>query len=212
MGELRLFAIGIDEARDMFAAPPELAERLRVAAAPLFPPPAHRRRRRDLLGPLVRTSLLPPGDVPLPGDAEHLLAGRFVTPDRITAAWILVEHWLTELSWGTYTTSLTRGELDAWDFDLARAGMSSTYAIGRLFNEELGFPVRPLPDQQTGYIRHSQVLNADAALTLCLEQLSGDPAVRTQNLLGWLDSYPGWAEAADTAHRPRPDLIGLLSW
>lgn len=212
MGELRLFAIGIDEARDMFSASPELAERLRASVAPLFPPPPHKRRRRDLLGPLIRTSLLPASDVPLPGDAENLLAGHFVTPDRIPAAWMLVERWLHELSWGDYTTTLTPGDLETWDFDLARAGMSATYSVAALLTEDLGFPLRPLPGRHTGYTRHGHVVAATVAWTECLEQLPGPSRTRMQELVAWLDGFAGWTSQAEATQRPVPDLVGLLTW
>jgi hypothetical protein len=89
--------------------------------------------------------------------------------------------------------------------------MSSQYSVGKLFNEELGYPIRPLPGQRTGYIRHSQALNAAAALELSREQLEGDSASRTDELLGWLQHYPQWADEAAAAGRPAPDLVGLMT-
>jgi hypothetical protein len=211
MGEIRLFAIGIDEARDIFAAPAGVADRLRSAAEPLFPPPPPKRGLLDKLGPLMRKPLLPPPDVPLPVDAENVLAGRYPHPERVPATWALLEHWLGELAWGTFAMTIDQAELDRWDFDLARAGMSSQYSVGKLFNEELGYPIRPLPGQRTGYIRHSQALNAAAALELSREQLEGDSASRTDELLGWLQHYPQWADEAAAAGRPAPDLVGLMT-
>ncbi len=211
MGELRLFAIGIDEARDMFAASPEVADQLRASSQHLFAPPPRKRGMLDRLGPFSRKSLLPDPNIPMPADAEDLLAGRFVRPDRVPAAWVLVEHWLGEISWGVYTTSVTDASLDAWDFALARAGLSSTYGIGRLFNEELGFPVRPLPGQETGYVSNGHALAAIDALTQAVDDVEGDPALWTKALLDWLSGYPQWAESAAAAGRPHPDLVGLLT-
>lgn len=211
MGELRLFAIGIDDARDVFAAPPELAERLRVSAAPLVPEPP-RRRRRDALGPLMRKPTLPPSDVPLAADVENLLAGRFITPDRVQAAWMLVEHWLRDLSWGELRMSLTQFELDTWDFDLARAGMSSSFGIGRFFNEELGFPLRPLPGGQTGYVWHTQVVSAALAAEAVIGQLPEESAGRTRIFVDWCNKFTPWAEEAAAVGRPAPDLVALMNW
>lgn len=211
MGELRLFAIGIDEARDMFAATAGLAERLQATAQPLYPPPPRKRRMLDKLGPLTRTSLLPDPTVPMPGDADDLLSGRFVRPDRTPAAWVLIEHWLGDLSWGVYDIAVTVTSLDAWDFALARAGLSSTYGIAQLFNEELGFPVRPLPDMHTGYVRHAHVLATAQALAECRDRIEGEPVAWTDGLLGWLGNYPGWTRDAEASGRPQPDLIALVT-
>lgn len=211
MGELRLFAVGIDEARDVFGAPPALAELLRASTAHLYPPPPRKRRLRDKLGPLTRAPLLPDPSIPMPGDADELLAGRFVRPDRVPAAWVLIEHWLTKLSWGVYAESLQAPALDEWDFALAKVGVSSAYGIGHLFNEELGFPVRPMTQQRTGYARHAHVAAAATALTAGVDQLEGDPAAWTRTLVGWLDRYPTWTAAADSAGRPRPDLLAVFT-
>lgn len=214
MGEMRLFAVGIYEVRDIFAAPPELAERLRSAAVPLFAnTPKPKTGLLDKLGPLFRKPLLPPPGTPEPQqtDSEAILEGRFIPPDRVPAAWKLLEHWLSELSWGRFDLDITSGELDQWDFDLARAGMSSQYGIGKLFNEEVELPLRPLQGLATGYIKHHQVISAIAALELSAEQLSGQSAEWTEKLLSWLRGFPHWAEAATGIGRPAPDLVALLS-
>lgn len=212
MGELRLFSIGVDEARDMFSAPPELADHLRAVSVPLYPPAPKKRGLIDRLGPITKRHFVPNPLDPVESDAENLLAGRFVSPERSSASWTLVEHWLAELAWSTYAVTLTQAELETWDFDLARAGVSSVYGIGAMFNEELGFPLRPLVTQRTGYVRHAHMANAVAALTSALEQLSGPSAERTQHFLGWLDDYGTWSASASAAGRPQPDLVAILTW
>ncbi len=88
MGTLKLWAVGIDEVREIFSANPEVAERLRAAAAARF--------RTDLprqpgllgkLGPLLRPSTDPAAPRPgVPGseDVEDLLAGHHIPPQRRT--------------------------------------------------------------------------------------------------------------------------------
>lgn len=214
MGEMRLYAIGIDEVREIFAARPEVAERLRTAAAPLFQAaPKKKFGLLEKLGPMFKKPLLPPPASidPDPSDADTILAGRFVPPERIPAAWQLVRHWLDDLGWGTFELNLTDVELDEWDFDLARAGMSSQYGIGRLLNEELGLPLRPVSGLATGYVKNAHALNMISALELSQEQLSGRSAEWTEQLLTWLRGFPHWTEVAPTVGRPVPDLVGLLS-
>ncbi len=214
MGELRLFAVSIDEVREIFAAPPEVAERLRAAAAPLFAsPPKPRFGLLEKLGPLFNKPLLPPPASidPQPTDADTILTGKFVPPDRIPAAWQLLRAWFAELSWGQFELNITDAEIDEWDFDLARAGMSSQYGIGKMLNEELGLPLRPVPGLATGYVKHHHALNATAALELSQEQLTGNSAVWTNKLLEWLHGYPQWAQVAPTVGRPVPDLVALFS-
>src|SRR5690606_40003393 len=80
MGELRLYAIGIDEVRGMFGARPDEAQRLReIAARALEPEPvAPSGGLLSRLGPIFRR---PPGapvispTQPQPADLEALLAG-----------------------------------------------------------------------------------------------------------------------------------------
>ena len=72
MGELRLYAIGVDEVRDVFGAPPELAAEFRRVVAEQFPPVTTPKAPGMLgkLGPLFRR---PPGAVLVRPDG-HILA------------------------------------------------------------------------------------------------------------------------------------------
>src|SRR6185436_16405044 len=56
MGELRLYAIGIEEVRGMFGAPPQVADHLREVAQRAFAPPSLEARGGLLskLGPIFK--------------------------------------------------------------------------------------------------------------------------------------------------------------
>jgi hypothetical protein len=95
---LRLWAINAADAAALFAAPPELADRLRAVTRARFPLPAPTRPK---FGPLTRqgphTVRLPAGR-PTLQEADALLSGQAVPADRVTAAWTLVEAWLDEVA------------------------------------------------------------------------------------------------------------------
>lgn len=213
MGELRFFAVGIDEVRDVFAASEELRERLRQSATRrLKPPEPPRIGLLGKLGPMFRKPLNAPAvnpAEPTAADIENVLSGRFVAPERSDAAWALLRDWLAELAWGTTADTMTPDEMSALDFDLARAGMSSQYGFAKLLNAELGIPLRPARGLSTGYIKHHQVANLTHALEHADEQLESANAERVRRLTRWLHGFPHWAEVAPGAGRPEPDLVVL---
>src|SRR4029453_5979548 len=102
MGELRLYAIGIEEVRGMFGAPPQVADHLRVVAQRAFAPPSMEGPHDPLgrggllskLGPIFKrvpaTPVISPTQ-PEPHDLEVLLAGAYVPPNRTGATWRLPE-------------------------------------------------------------------------------------------------------------------------
>ena len=80
MGELRLYAIGVDEVRDVFCASPELAAEFRRIVADEFPPQTTPKAPGMLgkLGPLFRKpagAVLVRPDTPVESDVADLLAG-----------------------------------------------------------------------------------------------------------------------------------------
>lgn len=173
---VRLFAIRIDEVRDIFGAEPALASRLRKNAAASFPPPKKQSRGLlDLLGPLTRhpASQRIAADLPLNSDVDALLAGGYLPPERLHAGWKLLLAWLTELS--VAQSQLELADLDAVEFDLARCGLASEFSLRKLAERELGIPLRPLPEQLVGYTKELHVAETHSALTAVNSQELAEP-------------------------------------
>lgn len=157
-------AVAIDDVRDVFRAPPELGARLRSAAADSFSTPAP--TTRGWLGPLTRrhrhTEVDP--SVPSQQDMQALLTGAYVAPDRLRPSWRLLAAWLVELSAATATVELSHDGWEAAEWELARAGLNSDYALRSLWDRPIGMPLPPLPGQVAGYAKHVHAVEALEAL------------------------------------------------
>ena len=214
MSRLQLFAIGIDELRDMFGAGPELAARLRTVATACYPASPGPKPRTGLLGrvgPLLRHPIdgpqVPEG--PSPVDAENLLSGRYVAPQRLPQAWQIIAAWLSALGWGHLDVPWSSTELSQLDFELARCGLPVDYSVHRLFQEDLQLPVGHLPGGRAGYSRHRHVLATREALTTIIDDVEPPWDELAGTLLAWLNHFPDWARSAEEADRPLPDVVGL---
>lgn len=174
MRRLRLFAVGIDTVRDIFGADEKLAERLRAVLTREFAPTNPKAPGLlGKLGPLFKRA--PETEVnaalPLPADADALLSGGYIKPDRLAQCWEVMLIWLAELSAGHVDVSFE--DADALEFDLARSGLSSEFSLRRLAERELGIPLRPLPRQVVGYSRNLHAQETHTALKRVLRE-SGD--------------------------------------
>jgi hypothetical protein len=145
-GTLRLWALGPDQARAPFGAAPELAGRLRQVTTTQFPA---RLPKPAKFGPL-RRRVVPPLATGQPGlpDAEALLAGRFVAPDRLEPAWRLLAAWWHTLAERDLEVSWDDGDLDRVDFELGRAGVPAAQGVRGLMRRRLDLPLR-LPAGRT---------------------------------------------------------------
>ena len=161
MGELRLYAIAVDEVRDVFSASPALADDFRRVVADAFPPQTTEKAPGMLgkLGPLFRRpagAIVLTPDTPVEEDVADLLAGRYVRPERLPAAWRLMEAYLATKAWGRHLIDLDVSRFNDLEFDLARAGMDPRLGLGKLVNtmpNNLGFT-----DEQTQAFRASMPL------------------------------------------------------
>ncbi len=160
METLSLFAISINDVRDVFGAEPELAARLRQVAAEKFPGRPHQRRR---LGPLLRRD--PDSEVdpnrPLQSDVDALLQGGFIPAERSWQCWELLRVWLVDLSTALRTLEL---DLATTEYELAAAGLPSQYSVAHLWQRDLGVPLRPAAGQIVGYAKHPHALETLQAL------------------------------------------------
>lgn len=208
-----MWMIGIDEVRDLFSAPDDLAARLRDIARTRFPPLPSAVRPRGLLGrlgPLVRHPADAPRyplDVPLPAEVDAVLAGRHLAPERIPVAWTLVAAWLDTLSWSTLVLHLDAVMIDRIDFDLARAGVSSQYDIRHLWHRDARLGLRAAPTMEVGYLRHDTVVAIADAWCSCLPGLDGESRDLVASLSGFLSAVTQWTAAAAETGRPEPDLF-----
>ena len=187
---MRLFGIAIDDVRDIFGAPPDVAEALTALYAKHYPAPPAKRRwglfKRD-------PSLEVDPSRPLPRDVETLLTGGFVEQDRLEQCWELLLLWLEERS-ATHTIVEYR-RLDSIEFDLARRGLSSALSISRLRERSLGIPLQPLPGMRTGYNRHAHAKTMRATLReIDLSTVDDSTRAIVPGLLAFLEDLPEGAD------------------
>lgn len=214
MGSLRLYAIAIDEVRDIFCAPDETAAALRAIAADRFssPRPASP-GLLSKLGPVFRRPQDAPvvqPDAPSGSDVDTVLAGRYVPPHRLTACWTLLEAWVDAMAWGSIGHELTQAGLNEFDFDLARAAVPARYGLQDLLKADLAIAMRPAPGLAAGYVLGEHALAMAAAWRSAIEQLAPEHRPMAESVLAWLDGFPAWTAAAPSQHRPEPDLVAIL--
>jgi hypothetical protein len=217
MGELRLYAIGIDEVRDMFGASTESAERLRSQADQAFarPQPTERTGLLSKLGPIFRrvpgTPVLEPGD-PLPEDLDRILSGAYVPAERALPTWRILEVLIKENSWGTTRLPLGRSDLDSLDFALARGGVHAAAGLWHLLHQPTQLPLIPPAGLQVGYHSGEQATWMAHSYRESLPEI--EPPEHQEvvyRLANWLDGFLHWADIAPTLGRPAPDLLGFGS-
>lgn len=213
MGELRLYAIGVDELRDLFGATPAVAARFREVAADAFPrPPQRSPGMLGKLGPLFKrppdAPVVPP-DRPTEADVAALLGGRFVSPDRLPAAWAALQAWLERVSWAMFRVAQSEAEFSDLEFDLARAALPPQYGLTKAVANDLGIPLRPAPGLVAGYVKYNHVEAASYAWLQALDQLSAEHRSLAEDYVAFLRAFPEHAEAALAEGRPVPDLVGI---
>ncbi len=215
MGELRLYAIGIDEVRDMFGAAPADTERLRAIAAEAFAPQPtqHKSGLIGRLGPLFRRAPDAPvisATAPTPQDVNALLTGAYIPPDRVGAAWRIIEVWVQQTAWGSTRLNVSQQSLDDLDFALARGGVSAAVGLRHLLSSGTQLNLLPVHGLTVGYHRHQTALDMSEAYRKAM------PEVKTEQqqeivaaLVRWLDGFLSWADVAGSLGRPAPDLVGF---
>lgn len=167
MQRLALFAIAIDDVRDIFGAHADLAERLRDVAATRFAPPV---RKRSFFRPLLTRDPALGVDPALPSrrDVDALLAGGYIEPERLPQSWAIFTAWLEELSSAAVRADWDAAQFERIEWNLATAGLSSDFSLRRLAERPLGVPLHPLPGQLTGYCKHVHAVDTLHALTATL--------------------------------------------
>jgi hypothetical protein len=215
MGELRLYAIGIEEVRGMFGASPPVAEHLREVARRAFAPRSVEARGGLLskLGPIFKR--VPAAPVisptqPEPHDVEVLLAGAYVPPDRTGATWRLLETLVQGIAWGSTRMGLTAQELDDLDFALARGGASASVGLRHLLNSAPSLNLIPVQGLRVGWHPHQKAVAMAAAYRSAMPGIKTDEQREMiKALTTWLDGFLPWAQVAASLRRPVPDLVGF---
>jgi hypothetical protein len=217
MDELRLYAVGIDEVRDMFGASPEVADHLRQVAQRALTPAAdpHPSGLLGKLGPIFRrvpaTPVISPTQ-PQPHDVEVLLAGAYVPPERMGATWRLLETLVQGIAWGSTRMTLSRHALDDLDFALARGGVSASIGLRHLLNSKPGLNLIPVQGLTVGWHPHERALAMAGAYRSAMPQIrTPEQRELTTQLSTWLDGFIPWAHVAASLHRPVPDLFGFYA-
>lgn len=214
-GELRLYAIGIDEMHGIVGADPQHLDELREAARQAFarqPEPA----RTGLIGKLGPIFRRPPASPvisptqPEPQDVETLLAGAYVTHERMGATWRVLEALVQTRSWGSTRMELSTQALDDLDFALARGGVSAAVGLRHLLNTSTGVNLLPVQGLTVGWHRYDQALAMAEAYRAAIRTVKSDEQrAIIGGLVSWLDGFVHWAQVAATLRRPRPDLVGF---
>lgn len=214
MGELRLYAVGIEEMRGIIGAGPSTAE-LREAAGRAFAPPPRPPAKGLIakLGPIFRRApdapVLCPTD-PEPRDVDVLLAGAYITPERMGASWRVLESLVQYRCWGSTRMPLDTQSLEDLDFALARGGVSAAVGIGHLLTSNTDVRLIPVQGLTVGWHRHDKALSMADAYRAAMPQIKTDEQRELVSaLVMWLDGFIPWSGVAAGLGRPVPDLIGF---
>lgn len=208
MAALRLYAIGIDEVRDLVGATPAVAAQARALAAGLFavaPTPRTGPLNRLFTG--RRPEQTPTPDRPTAADLETVLSGHYPTPDRARACWLVLEHLVACRAWGRLVLDLDERGLADFDFELARAGLHADAGLAHVVDSDARIGLCPVPGLRVGHAQFGRVRRVATALTDV--EVSGPEAAATEALHRFLSQYAAWAAAATEAGRPEPDLLAF---
>jgi len=153
MGTLWLYAISLDDVRDFFAAPDDLAASL-LASANEVTQAAAKPALISKVGPLLRHPITPVIDLPAPSmdDAKAMVEGRALPPDRLWLAWIIVRHWCAQFSCDRAQISVDRERLATLDFAHVASGLSSQFSFGTVLSRDPHLPLLPAQGLVIGWM------------------------------------------------------------
>jgi hypothetical protein len=204
---VRLWAVSITDVRSLFHPSGELADRLRADVPFHVVTPYKQSWFKPLLKRDPGAPLLAP-DSPLPSDVDNLLHGHFVPPDRLVPSWQIVSHWLDRLSSANLRLEIDRSTAERLDFDLARAGVASHLGLRTLWARDAALPLRPPALSEVGYQRYAVAVELGEAWRASLGALEGSVDL-VEHVSDWLRQLPTWAEDAEGAGRPAPDVFAV---
>lgn len=213
MGRVNLYAVGIDEVRDLLGATPERAARVRPLADQLWParePAAQPAARIGLWARLTGRGAqhgAPDPTSPTPADIDAVLAGRFVGPDRAPATWRVLEGLVGRLAHASLDLDLDESGIESFDYALAKAGAPADAGLGRLLRSDARLGLTPVPGRAAAYVSHAAALRGAALLAdLTVDEVHAALAERLRDFLGQL---PALGERARAEGRPDPDVVAF---
>lgn len=215
MGELRLYAIGIDEVRGMFGASGSQADQLRQIAQQALAPTGPPRSTGLLtkLGPIFKrppAALVVSPTQPAPHDVEVLLAGAYVPPERTGATWRVLEILVQGYAWGSTSMSLDQQSMDDLDFALARGGVSAAVGLRHLLSSTTSVNLLAVQGLTVGWHPHEKALAMAGAYRAAMPQVkTREQQEVVAALVTWMDGFVHWAQLAVSQGRPVPDLVGF---
>lgn len=217
MGELHLYAIGIDEVRDVVGAGPRLREKLWPLAQQAFASPASvSPESTGLLGKLGPLFRRPVGAAviderqPRPEDFERLLSGQWTLPDRLPATWRLFEALVAAQAWGTMRFELDEGFVNQLDFDLTRAGSPCAFGLSSFLHSSARVGLATMPGLELCYWVNGHASSAAGAYDqVCGNLTQGRNQESVRLMINWLDGFRTWSGQANETGRPAPDLLGF---
>lgn len=212
MSELRLYAIAIDQVRDIFGADAELAARLRrVSSHAISVDNPQRPSMLSKLGPLFRRPIEPPNipvNQPLGYDVENLLSGRYIKPERLPYSWTIFQCWLADLACGDVVISANQSDAEQLDFALAAAGLPSDFAVGNLLARDPHILLRPSDGMTVGYSKANHAIATGMALRQTLASLPDGPKRElAEQITEFLELLAQWK--AEREQQAAPDLFGI---
>ncbi|WP_060930009.1 DUF7691 family protein [Granulicoccus phenolivorans] len=205
MSDLHLYALSINEVRDLVGAEPAHAARLREQVRPLLTEP--------VVAPRGWSRLFARGPRPDPGqpteaDVEAVLSGRWAPPERAVNTWRALELLIRIRALGSCALPLAPDGIEGFDFAVTRAGAPANAGLGTVLRAGSRIGLPPNPAVVTGYLPYAQAQLMAQGLTGIRLEDAGHRAV-LGTLVGFLATFPRWAGEAATAGRPQPDLLAI---
>ncbi len=195
MGQLHLYAIGIETFRDFFGKAGEDVAELRQLAEQAFPTPEPPTARMiDKLGPIMRRAAYEPvirPDVPTGIEMDALVTGSFIPPTRLVAAWALVLVWLDEYAKHTAIVEGTTEEFRDADFELALAGLPSQYTLSACFTHELQIPLGTPLGWHTGWQKGTMMREGAEHWATASEDISKENHELLADVISW---FADWSD------------------
>jgi len=192
---LWLYAIALDDVQAFFSASPELARELTAQAADVIVSPTAK-HLIGKVGPLFRHPIEPVVEIPLPSaeDAQDLVEGKAVPPDRLYPAWTIVRHWCEVRAAGRLTIELTDTQLGATDFHLVTGGLSSQFSLETIIARDPHLPLHPANKLRVGWMPAAHAAQAGPQWPLALAEgrLPDDVMGLAEQLAGFFTQVPDW--------------------
>ena len=207
MGNLWLYAMPLEDVRAFFSAPADLADELLAQAGAVIKAPTNNLLGR--VGPLFRHPVVPVIDLPMPSadDAQNLVEGRSIAPERLAPAWTIVRHWCDVRAAGRLSLEISQQQLSTIDFHIVSGGLSSQFSLETIVGRDPHLPLRTLHGSQVGWMpaAHAALAAEQWPTALADGRLPDDVIGLAEQLCGFFCQVPDWSANGQSA-----DVLALL--